>query len=59
MIDVVVRTDDEVLDSMLGEGGVLEGALPGTLVLLHSTILPQTTPCASLRPHQKRDVLSS
>ncbi|HEX2243334.1 MAG TPA: NAD(P)-binding domain-containing protein, partial [Gammaproteobacteria bacterium] len=43
LIDVVVRTDQQVLDCMLGERGVLEGASPGTLVLLHSTIRPATT----------------
>jgi 3-hydroxyisobutyrate dehydrogenase len=43
LIDVVVRTDDEVLECMVGELGVLAGARPDTLVLLHSTILPQTT----------------
>ena len=43
IIDVIVRTDQDVLDCMMGKGGVLEGAEVGTLVLLHSTILPQTT----------------
>lgn len=43
MIDVVVRTDQEVLDCTLGRDGVLEGAAPGALVLLHSTIRPATT----------------
>jgi 3-hydroxyisobutyrate dehydrogenase-like beta-hydroxyacid dehydrogenase len=43
IIDVVVRTDQEVLDCMLGNAGVLEGASPGSLVLLHSTIRPATT----------------
>jgi 3-hydroxyisobutyrate dehydrogenase-like beta-hydroxyacid dehydrogenase len=43
IIDVVVRTDQEVLQCMLGEEGVLEGAAPGSLVLLHSTIRPTTT----------------
>ena len=43
LIDVVVRTDQEVLDCTLGENGILEGASPGTLVLLHSTIRPTTT----------------
>ena len=43
IVDVVVRTDQDVLDSVLGKDGVLEGARAGTLVLLHSTILPQTT----------------
>ena len=43
IVDVVVRTDQEVLDCVLGKDGVLEGASPGTLVLLHSTIRPTTT----------------
>ena len=43
IIDVVVRTDQEVLDCTLGRDGVLEGAAPGALVLLHSTIRPTTT----------------
>jgi 3-hydroxyisobutyrate dehydrogenase-like beta-hydroxyacid dehydrogenase len=43
IIDVVVRTDQEVLECMLGHDGVLEGAAPGALVLLHSTIRPTTT----------------
>ena len=43
VVDVVVRTDQEVLDCVLGKDGVLEGARKGTLVLLHSTILPETT----------------
>src|SRR5678816_85405 len=38
IIDVVVRTDQDVIDCMLGETGVVEGAAPGSLVLLHSTI---------------------
>jgi 3-hydroxyisobutyrate dehydrogenase-like beta-hydroxyacid dehydrogenase len=43
IIDVVVRTDQEVLDCTLGKDGLLEGAAPGALVLLHSTIRPTTT----------------
>jgi 3-hydroxyisobutyrate dehydrogenase-like beta-hydroxyacid dehydrogenase len=43
LIDIVVRTDQEVLDCLLGRDGVLEGAAPGSLVLLHSTIRPTTT----------------
>jgi 3-hydroxyisobutyrate dehydrogenase-like beta-hydroxyacid dehydrogenase len=43
IIDVVVRTDQEVRQCMLGQDGVLEGAAPGSLVLLHSTIRPATT----------------
>ena len=43
LIDVVVRTDQEVLDCTLGDNGIFEGASPGSLVLLHSTIRPNTT----------------
>lgn len=43
MIDVVVRTDQEVLDCTMGKDGILEGAGAGALVLLHSTIRPATT----------------
>ncbi len=43
IIDVVVRTDQDVVDCMLGENAILDGAQPGTLVLFHSTILPETT----------------
>src|SRR3970282_1079412 len=43
IIDVVVRTDQEVLDCTLGSNGILEGAAPGSLVLLHSPIRPRTT----------------
>jgi 3-hydroxyisobutyrate dehydrogenase-like beta-hydroxyacid dehydrogenase len=42
IIDVVVRTDQDVLDCMLGANGVIEAAAPGALILLHSSILPQT-----------------
>jgi len=43
LIDVVVRNDEQMLDATLGKMGILEGAKPGTLVLLHSTISPDTT----------------
>src|SRR5207248_1282 len=43
LVDVVVRSDDDVLDCALGERGLLEGARPDSLLLLHGTILPQTT----------------
>ncbi|MGZ8521338.1 MAG: NAD(P)-dependent oxidoreductase [Candidatus Binatia bacterium] len=42
LIDIVVRTDQDMLDCMLGADGVIQSAAPGTLVLLHSSILPQT-----------------
>ena len=43
VIDVVVRTDQEVLDCALGHNGILEGAQAESLVIIHSTILPETT----------------
>ncbi len=43
IVDVVVRTDKEVLDCTTREGGILDNAKPDTLIVLHSTILPQTT----------------
>jgi 3-hydroxyisobutyrate dehydrogenase len=43
IIDVVVRTDKEILDCATGSGGILDNAKRDTLVILHSTILPQTT----------------
>src|SRR4029077_1597432 len=42
LIDIAVRTDEDVVQCMTGPEGVLEGASSGTLVLLHSSILPQT-----------------
>ncbi len=42
LIDIVVRTDQDMLDCVLGANGVLEAAQPGTLLLLHSSILPHT-----------------
>jgi len=43
IIDVVVRTDQDVIDCCTGKDGIIEGAAPGSLVLLHSTIRPTTT----------------
>ena len=54
IIDVVVRTDEDVFTCMLGTDGVLEGAAPGALVLLHSTIRPATTKKIALEAADKR-----
>lgn len=54
IVDVVVRTDQEALDCMLGQNGVVEGAAPGTLILLHSTIRPSTTKKIALSAAEKR-----
>jgi 3-hydroxyisobutyrate dehydrogenase-like beta-hydroxyacid dehydrogenase len=42
LIDIVVRTDQDMLDCVLGTHGVLESARAGSLLLLHSSILPET-----------------
>ena len=42
-IHVIVASDEEVEASCLGRGGVLDGAQRGSLIFLHSTILPATT----------------
>src|SRR5439155_24332597 len=55
IVDVVVRSDDEVLECALGEGGLLEGARPDALLLLHGTILPHTTRRVA-EAAEKRDV---
>ena len=40
---VFVRSDAEIIDAVLGPKGVLEGADKGSVIFLHSTILPTTT----------------
>ncbi len=42
VIGVCVRDDADVLNAVLGEDGVLAGAAPGSVIALHSTILPRT-----------------
>ena len=42
LIDVVVRTDEDVIQCVTGPHGVLDSAKPDTLVLIHSSVLPQT-----------------
>ncbi len=42
VIGVCVRDDADVRAVALGEGGLLEGAKPGTVIAIHSTILPRT-----------------
>lgn len=43
IVHVFVNNDHQVIDSTLGADGVLAGAAKGTVVILHSTILPVTT----------------
>ena len=42
MIGVCVRDDDDVRAVSLGSDGILSGAAPGTVLAIHSTILPAT-----------------
>ena len=39
---VVVRTDEQALESITGADGVLDGAPAGSIVALHSTVAPET-----------------
>lgn len=41
-IGICVRTDDEVLDVIAGDQGLLAGASPGLLIAIHSTVRPST-----------------
>ena len=42
-VHVVVASEDQTIEAVLGPDGVLAGASPGTPVLLHSTIPPSAT----------------
>lgn len=42
VVDVVVNNDAQVLDACLGPDGIVAGAAPGTVVLIHSTIALDT-----------------
>ena len=43
VIHVIVASDDQAIAAILGDKGVVAGASPGALILLHSTVLPETT----------------
>ena len=43
LIHVVVWGDQDVRDAVMRQDGILVGARPGTLLILHSTIHPRTT----------------
>jgi 3-hydroxyisobutyrate dehydrogenase-like beta-hydroxyacid dehydrogenase len=43
LIHVFVHNDDQTFNATIEPGGALETAAPGTIILLHSTILPATT----------------
>jgi 3-hydroxyisobutyrate dehydrogenase-like beta-hydroxyacid dehydrogenase len=43
IVDVMVRTDAEMLDCVLGDHGILSGLSAGDALVLHSTVHPRTT----------------
>lgn len=53
LIGICVRDDADVRDVVLGDDGILAGAAPGTLLAVHSTIVPRTAIelAAACRPH--------
>jgi 3-hydroxyisobutyrate dehydrogenase-like beta-hydroxyacid dehydrogenase len=42
-VHIFVRTDDELIDVTTGMGGVLRATAKGTIVFLHSTVMPGTS----------------
>jgi 3-hydroxyisobutyrate dehydrogenase-like beta-hydroxyacid dehydrogenase len=42
VVSVMVRDDEQVREVLEGPGGILEGAVPGACVVVHSTIRPDT-----------------
>ena len=42
LVDIVVRTDQDMIDCLLGPNGALPAARPGAMLLLHCSILPHT-----------------
>ena len=42
IVAIAVVDDAQVVDVLTGQRGVLEGARPGTVIAVHSTIFPQT-----------------
>ena len=53
LIDIVVRTDQDMLACVLGSNGILETAELGTLLLIHSSILPHTVKKVAEAAHAK------
>lgn len=59
-VHVIVASEDQTTQAVLGTDGVLAGASPGTLVFLHGTILPSTTRhIAETAAKQNIDVLDA
>jgi 3-hydroxyisobutyrate dehydrogenase-like beta-hydroxyacid dehydrogenase len=59
-IHVIVPTDEQLVEATLGSDGALNGAFPGALLLLHSTVMPQTTQrIAEAAARAKVDILET
>ena len=54
VIGLCVRTDQQVLDVIGGENGILSTAKPGTLITIHSTVRPSTVHAAATLAEAKR-----
>jgi 2-hydroxy-3-oxopropionate reductase len=54
IIEIVVVDDAQVEAAVLGEGGALSGARPGTIIALHSTVHPRTIRKVAERASAKR-----
>ncbi len=60
VIGVCVPEDDHVRAVLLGEDGLLAGAAPGCVVLIHSTVLPETAEAlAETAARQDVDVIDA
>lgn len=42
VIEVVVNTNEQLIDACLGPDGILAGAAPGSIILVHSTVSHET-----------------
>ena len=59
-IHIIVAKDEQLAEVTLGPEGVLKGASPSALLLLHSTVMPQTTRrIAEAAAQAKVDVLET
>lgn len=56
IISIMVGNDDQVVDVMAGEHSILDTALPGTIVAIHTPVSPQT-PIRVARLAAKKDVI--
>lgn len=43
-VHLFVRDDEQALDACIARAGILSAIAPGTILILHSTVLPETAP---------------